>query len=297
MIASHPDVAFLPESSILRRLLISGRLRKKMDREGVEGAMRLLGTDERFGRIGVPAVELFNGEGTSAAEIYRKLLLAYAARLGRYWVGDKDPRLVEYLPLVRQALPDARVIHIIRDPRDILASKKQAEWSKSRSTIAHILAGKMQLNLGRRDGPRAFNENYYELSYERLIQNPQEELLKVCSAIGLDYHPAMLEFGAAAKQLVSEAEVSWKKETLGPVLAANTGKWRDKLEPWEVAVVERLFRGGERSGRYRFEKTTVELTFSQKLRTIFVVLMVSVLEPVYLVFRMCRLWVARRRLG
>ena len=48
----------------------------------------------------------------------------------KYWVGDKDPRLTEFLPIVKSLYSMAIVVNIIRDPRDVLVSKKQAHGRK-----------------------------------------------------------------------------------------------------------------------------------------------------------------------
>ena len=204
-----------------------------------------LADDALVGRLGLPSGQLAEvvagaGAGFSSVDLYLRLLRAYAETRGRpAWLGDKDPRCVELLPLIRRDFPSAHVLHAIRDPRDVLASKKKAAWARGHSTLHHILANRTQLKIGRALGPRLFADRYLEVIYEQLLAEPASVLQSICERLGIPFDPAMLEFADSSRELVAEDELAWKKETLGPLLASNTGKWESVLTPWEVALTER----------------------------------------------------------
>ena len=42
---------------------------------------------------------------------------------GVIWLGDKTPGYTEALPILHGLFPDARFVHVIRDPRDVLVSR------------------------------------------------------------------------------------------------------------------------------------------------------------------------------
>jgi len=113
MFAAHPNVGFLPESAFLRRYVYRGNLHSAYGLGGKKAVIKILEQDEKFARTG----------------------------LNNLWIGDKDPRLVEFLPLVKTLFPDAHVIQVIRDPRDVLVSKKKAAWSKDKLTVCSWLWG------------------------------------------------------------------------------------------------------------------------------------------------------------
>ena len=81
-------------------------------------------------------------------------MIAFAEARGKPRVGDKDPRCIEFLPLLARHWPAAHVVHVIRDPRAVLASKKKAAWSRHRSVVTHVFANRVQLRAGRCDGQR-----------------------------------------------------------------------------------------------------------------------------------------------
>lgn len=248
MLSAHPAVCFPPETGFIRRFVAGdclGRVHRARGAAGVADAVARDGKIERLhldrGEVQrlVEALE----KPVSSAAVYGALLAQYAEAQGdAAWIGDKDPRLVEYLPLLKRLFPGAWVLHIYRDPRDVLVSKKKAEWSRGRSSLRHIFANRVQLKMGRRHGPRLFGERYREVAYEALIRDPEGTLNGICIWMGLDFVPAMLEFQTSSRELVSQDEMQWKKETLGPLLSANTGKWRTELAPWEVDLTQMVCR-------------------------------------------------------
>jgi hypothetical protein len=218
MLNAHPELAFPPETHFFRRHVMPGELDAWGGPEREALRMRLA-DDTDFARAGVdPAVVL---AADSPLGGFRALLAEVARAQGKRRVGDKDPRSIDCLPELARAFPEARVVHVVRDPRDVLVSRMKAAWSAHRPWWVHPLIQAEQLRRGRTEGPACFGERYLEVRY-----------------LELDFVPEMLDFGASARSLVDARELSWKKETLGPLLAGNAGKWRAALTPFQVAWTE-----------------------------------------------------------
>lgn len=244
MLAAHSGLALPPETGFARRYVGRGRLARRHARGGAPAVRELLEADERVGRLGLDLDRVLaryrDGAPFSEADLYETLLTTYAETLGRPRAGDKDPRLVEFLPLLARHWPAAHVVHVVRDPRDVLASKKKAAWSRRRSAAAHVFATRVQVRAARRDGPRLFGPHYHEVVYEALLADPAVVLRELTRRLGLPYEAGMLDFADAARALVAADEMAWKRETLRPLLTANTGKWRRELSPREAALAERV---------------------------------------------------------
>lgn len=245
MLGAHPDLSLPPETHFFRRYVVKARLRESLELAGAEAFAATLGEDEDFARAGIAPEELLEGapgrsigERLDLVKLYARLLELWAARDGKTRVGDKDPRNLDFLPELRAAFPRALVLHIVRDPRAVVDSRTRAEWSKDRPWWAHALLAQDQLRRGRRVGAELFGDAYLEVRYESLLAAPEAELTRVCEHIGLEFDAAMLDFGETARRLVKGAEMSWKKETLGPLLTGNAEKWRERLEPRQVAFIE-----------------------------------------------------------
>lgn len=281
MFAAHSAVAMLPETSFLRRYVTDGsgagrsaggsgrrdsvaeaaapdnrdataewaaqydrdeRLRR-LDRELWSRAV-----EEAFGGA-PPVVEPGVPRVVQVGGLYRALLApeVAAAQAGKNrqtiaYTGDKDPRLIEFLPLLKELFPESHVIQIVRDPRDVLLSKSRAEWSKGRGWRANLAAGRFQLDLGDRFGRELWGWRYHTVRYEDLLEAPERSLRRLTAELDLEFEAGMLEFGPAAERLGRGETEAWKKETLGPLLKNNAGKWRNELSPRQTGLVEQVYR-------------------------------------------------------
>lgn len=253
MLAAHSQLACLPETAFIRRFVATGALQFEFATTGREAVIGRLQNDALFCRTGLDATSLLesalHGGGPLDMAIYRQMLLAHAGE-GLARIGDKDPRLIEFLPLLKHFFPDSHVIHILRDPRDVLLSKTKAAWSRGGHVWRHIFANRVQLRMGVEQGPKLFGVNYHEVVYENLIEAPREILSALCTGLGLEFDAAMLDFGDAASALVSDSEISWKKETLGPLLPQNKGKWLAGLRGKDIRLTDSCCRQALARGRY-----------------------------------------------
>jgi hypothetical protein len=273
MLNAHPQICCIPEINFVRRFLAETKF-NKYESGKIED---IFSTDTLIKRLEFSDETLHDIirsiEGGDMAILYKKLLLCYAERFGSVpWIGDKDPRTIEYLPIIHRVFPNACVIHIIRDPRDVLSSKKNAAWSKGRMTLGHIFANRVQIKIGKRQGEKLFGDHYIELRYEDLIRDPHIELENICSVLGLEFDTRMLRFAEFSQNIVAADEMQWKKETLGPLLSSNLGKWVESLSPWEVCATEELCV--EQFSIYGYDKTSPSLNFLARL-------VLKVMKPVF----------------
>jgi hypothetical protein len=256
MLNAHPAICFAPETSFLRRLVATGVLERLFRSAGPHAVASFLERDALVARLGIERSELrvlvlAQGAQFGAAGLYRDLLSACCRqrKKGAAFIGDKDPRSVELLKLMKKLLPDAFVLHITRDPRDVLASKKKAEWSRGRSVLAHLFAHRVQERMGREWGPALFGARYLELRYEELVAQPTATLERACAVLGIEFDARMLDFAASSRELVAPDEMAWKQETLGP-LVDNRNKWHEALTSWEVALAEAVCADALRQNGY-----------------------------------------------
>ena len=241
MLAAHPSIKYMPETGFIRKYMVHGTLSAVFAKYGESAVVRRLTEDHAFKRLGLDEKVLVH-QALKSEESLEKAIYTQMVKTqhdaGITWVGDKDPRLIEFLPFLEGLGYKVAVINIVRDPRDVLLSKKKAAWSSQGHVWKHIFSSRVQLRLGRTRGPRLFGKSYVEVLYEDLIVNPQKVLSEVCDQINIRFSETMLAFDVAAKQLVSADEISWKKETLGPLLPRNKDKWRDELSNKEILLTE-----------------------------------------------------------
>jgi hypothetical protein len=155
-------------------------------------------------------------------------------------------------PILSEALPGSRLLVIVRDPRDVVASwldaKRKEGWSTKKGgqkydddpdSLAIFLAKRYRVNVGNalaafesHRGPKAL------LFYEELRHNTTETLARALSDLGLDVSSERLE--AIATQHSFERVPAEEKGPGKFRRRAQPGSWHEELTPKQVAAIEEI---------------------------------------------------------
>jgi sulfotransferase family protein len=123
---------------------------------------------------------------------YRAFYRLYASRFGKPRWGDKTPLYCKSLDTIRNALPEARFVHLIRDGRDAALSLRGMWFSPGPEMETQAAYWRECVLAARRAG--ANRRDYIEVRYEDLILRTRETLRSICMFIDLDYDDAMLSY-------------------------------------------------------------------------------------------------------
>ncbi len=134
--------------------------------------------------------------------------------------------------------PDAAFVHIVRDPRDVIASSRQAPWidesalelaSKWRRFHGHAV------QFGTNAGPRS----YLQIRYEDLVADPEPVLRMVCTFLEENFDPAMLDPSSRGSSgTVVPVAAPWQDRVGGQIDASSVGRWRSGLDRRERCLVQ-----------------------------------------------------------
>ncbi len=117
--------------------------------------------------------ELFAGERSYKA-IFEKLLKQYAKQNNKIRWGEKTPGHIKYLHTILSFYPYAKIIHVIRDPRDVALSLKKVPWNAG-DVFINSKFWNQCINTPKKLG--LTNSNLYiEVKYEDLVINPKDIL-------------------------------------------------------------------------------------------------------------------------
>lgn len=277
MIASHSKVVMMPETSFIRRYLISPILNIDDRNENLSKIKRdkYLQRWEKDNVVELSRLE--NDDYDSLRSFYDQVSIEYLTTKpnDNLYLAEKDPKLIEFLPHLDELFKDYKVIHIVRDPRDVFLSKSKAPWSKKQSIFKKLIANNAQLLIGNKYKKQNPNK-IVEIKYEDLLRSPERVLKSLCSFLGVEYEENMLSFQQEARKLVSNDEMSWKKETIGPLLKSNTSKWKSEMEPALITLIQDSCRIAMKKGNYPFVNYKLSLIQKIKIFTIsFSVIMAS----------------------
>jgi len=243
MLNAHPEIGLPVETHFVRKYVVDearGRMQRKISWDDIMNQFRV---DTDLARLNIDiqgVLEPFiNGKKSfTYKDMFLELLRIYSQRVEKEIIGEKDPANTPFLYEIYTAYPDAIIIHIIRDPRDVVLSRSKTYWGKNRSFWSHVLEYKRLLHKARKLGRLLFNEHYIEILYENLIANPRKELGVICEKLGISFHDDMLRYYEKAEEIVTEQEMEWKKNIFKPLLQNNTQNWRSGLEKWQIIVIE-----------------------------------------------------------
>ena len=167
-------------------------------------------------------------EGTSYQSLFTALLRFPAEAAGKALYGEKTPHTL-FLETLWEWYPEAKVIHLLRDPRDVVASLQRMPWAaNSVVTNARIWLSDNLRAWGYRAQP-----GYLLVRYEDLVAEPERELRRVCGAIGVDYARCMM-----IPRLDPTADRPWFHRAEEPVTPGRSGAWREALTAGDAALIE-----------------------------------------------------------
>lgn len=132
---------------------------------------------------------------------------------------DKSPQNVYGLPLIKAQFPDAKIIHIVRNPLNVVSSLKRGRGLLPQSITGATNFWKEAIQIINTMKPLLSN-NLYEIKYEKLTNNPQHEisnLLNFLSEDDVDMHQAIDQINPSFDsylEVLDAHEINWVKQEL-----------------------------------------------------------------------------------
>jgi hypothetical protein len=270
MLDSHPDLAIPPETHFIPDII-------KLYHDGntsPEEIADVMISGRRWDDFGIPADRLRKAlEGlrplvrpeVSIRTFYR--LYAKGQRKPRW--GDKTPGYGTKMRRIQRVLPEARFIHMIRDGRDVALSLKEREADLTTEQVAR--RWRHRINNTRRAAKHL--DDYLEVRYEDLVNEPEATLRRICEYIELDYSPKMLDYHERAEERLEEMAQPLEAEedkrglsaesrleahalTSEPPRTDRVGRWRREMSPEDLAIFEE--HAGRLIGKLGYERAAVE---------------------------------------
>jgi glycosyltransferase involved in cell wall biosynthesis len=243
MLSCHPRLFVPAETHFFATLDPAFAFHDPLREGDLEPYVRLSLSQPAFASGGIAASELWQALRAGkrgSRELFLWLLrrLAGAEGAGRR-LGEKTPRHEQNVARIAALFPEARFVHLVRDPRDVVASLRSLGWRGSDSVAE--LARQCRRTYRRRErfaaelGP----ERYATLHYEKLLADPEGTLRRLCAFLGEDFDPAMLRYAERRQAGFFPEEAAWKARTFQPLDSARVGSFRTRLSPEEIRSVER----------------------------------------------------------
>ena len=264
LLASHPSIAMTRRTNLWTHFY--GQYGDLANDANLERCLGMMMRYKRLRKLEPDPDRLrwdfLAGERTYA-RLFALLEQQYAERLGKPRWGDKSLVTERYTDLIFDGYPGARILHMIRDPRDRFASSL-ARWRVRRGGAgvgtAEWLAS---ARLAERNRHR-YPDRYLVVRYEALATEPQRTLRHLCAFIGEEYAPEMLSMEGAPGFREQGSNSSYGQRPPGTISTGSIGRFRDVLSPGQVAFIQ--LAAGEDMARFDYEPEPVRLPLPQRLR-------------------------------
>ena len=216
-------------------------------------------------RQNVPSTEFERrllAEERTERGVLRAMMHAYADFYGRVVIGEKSPPHLWHVETLLEWFPDARVIHMMRDPRAIYVSEIRRRRSRPKKPYKWIM--KMPLLLEavmlwqttfvwanaerrHRELSARYPDRYRLQRFEDLVTRPTSELRATFDFVGV-----RLPDDPVAVKVVSDGYRSG--ETGLDEHAAD--RWRDQIHPFVEMWLKRFLGGAMRRTGYPVDRVT-----------------------------------------
>jgi len=233
LLSRHPNLAICGETrfymDVYQRRWVFGDLNKPSNR--LRLVERYLAT-RRVQQLGVDLdglKEKLLREAGSYRDLFQCIMEYHADSQGKARFGEKTPHHAFCTEILSEWYPGAAIIHLVRDPRDVVASLEDMPWA-SESVVNNALLWRLFNQAARRSSHRP---GYLLVRYEALSAEPERGLRRICDHLSEDYAPCML-----SQQVPGGEPYSWPRSAEGPVTSSRQNQWRSRLPAADVGLVD-----------------------------------------------------------
>lgn len=177
----------------------------------------------------------------------QQLADAYASQLPQHLQSvthftDKHPANFVYLPLILRAFPNARVVHLRRNPVDACFSNFKQLYTSAyphsyelKTLARHYARYDAMMNTWR----ERFGDRFYDVQYENFVKDIRTQTEKLFCFLGHPLEEQCINFHKQASPVSSASAVQVRQ----PVHTGSIGRWR-RYEKELQPLIEELIAHG-----------------------------------------------------
>lgn len=245
MLMSHPEVRMPPETQYFEQLdpvrlgftdpIPPGEAGAYLDRALTERARMFLGAAD--GAVGAYA-DAVRGGLLHARDQFLWICDRLSEETPGRRLGEKTPQHWMFIDRITGIFPDARFVHLVRDPRDVVAGLLEMDWWNTGSARKTARHWRRTVEAAERARRTHGGDRHTIVRYEDLIVEPEPVLRALCDFLGLDFSDSMLDHRASAQRAFPRSEAAYKGLATRAIDPSRVGRYRTRLSPSQIRVIE-----------------------------------------------------------
>jgi len=158
---------------------------------------------------------------------------------------DKNPLHSIFIKKILAIFPEARFIHLVRDPRDTVNSNIKRFNKKNTFFLARKWVG---FNGKIEHMKFQIPDKVFTILYEDMIINTENVFRQLCNYLEVDYNTAIMNHDFRERLQRYEGLKFYERakmihqNLLEPINAANIGKWKNEMSEFDRTVTEIITR-------------------------------------------------------
>ncbi|UCH22581.1 MAG: sulfotransferase [Deltaproteobacteria bacterium] len=268
IIGSHPDIAIYPSDLPLWTDLYNRY--KDLDlnnRDQCDKLMHAIQSNERVQQcqVRIDFNALRNKIGAEPQLtinlVFGHFIQAYAREIGRPRWGLKTPYNEFFSEAIFSAFPNAKMIQLIRDPRDVAVSYKSYQkgaWKWKYNILLHIREWKQSVRLARENEIK-YPGAFMAVRYEDLVLHPEKTIRQVCQRIHLDYTPELLEMSGQIGWTGANSFFQDISRNTSNISKSAIGRYKNNLPRSHIWLYQRFLKNELRYWHYDHEPVNLLL--------------------------------------
>lgn len=251
LIAAHPAFSSGPETHFFSYVLepIDGWRERRLEQQDLATVFGRL--SEKPGiELGQEAKEslgaLAGDDGVPVSVLLHELMTHVAARStvpsGLRWV-EKTPKHALFVPEILGLFPQARVVHVLRDPKDTTSSFPSFQELESLTDRWEMCIGRAELWNTIVAAMRGLtsDDRVRTVRYEDIIENPLQAVEGIMAFLGTEQRTESLDsFSQHYDDVVTSSEDEHKSLCAVGEIVDRRGIWRTRMSRAEARLVEIL---------------------------------------------------------
>lgn len=213
-------------------------------------------------------------------EMIEGFLISFADKQNTHLLCEKTPESVLVFSELAEVLPDARFIHVVRDPRATIASllevgKKAIQKGKTppiqtRNINTAIKCVKQCLEKGL-SAVEKVPDRLLTIRYEDLTCEPEAMTKKVCRFLQIEWQPEMCAPGekkhiGEQAITVNSGEIWYDKASYNRnPTTESLEKWKQSLSPTQQIAIVNVLGSNSRLSELGYNLSIEHLTTSQRI--------------------------------